>query len=102
MYADYTVYALQDREIREQELSSGWPRAGGRRWLVPLTLPASPDDAPSLRASGSRGSERVLEGGLGEAGSEGPLMRRNSPQGALGHRGMRFILLERYVERSDS
>jgi hypothetical protein len=56
VYADYQFYALQDREIREQELAERMAEkqeAGAD--CVPQTLPASQDGALSLHVSGRRG-----------------------------------------------
>ena len=101
MYANYNFYALQGRETREQELAE---RMAERRRQALAT-----SRRPSLRAGMARrlfalavAAERDLKRGLGGAGGEGRPMRRNSPQGVVGHVGMRFILLERDVERSDS
>ena len=89
MHADYNFCALKDREIREQVLSERM--AGSRR----LALGTS--RGPSLREPGwrvvssrwrsPRIGKRPLERGLGGAGSEGTLMRRNSSGGAAGHEG---------------
>ncbi len=104
MHAGYKFCALKDRGIRKQELSERIP--GSRR----LALGTS--RGPSLREPGwrvvssrwrsPRIGNRPLERGFGGAGSEGTLMRRNSSGGAAGHGGMRSILLERYVARSES
>ena len=104
MHGDYNFCALKDREIREQVLSE---RMAGSRRLALGTSRGRSLREPRWRAVSSRWrSARIGKGplkrGLGGAGSEGTLMRRNSSGGAAGQGVMHSILLERYVARSDS
>src|SRR3712207_6421592 len=99
---DCHLYALEAREIREQELAERM--AERRRQALSIKSRGRSVRARMARrifalavAAGRKETCNVVWERL-----EGRPMRRDSPRGAVGHGGMGSILLERCVEPSDS
>ena|SRR3712207_6347556 len=95
------LYALEAREIREEELAERM--AERRRQALGRSRGRSVRARMACRIFAlAVAADRKETCNVVWERLEGRPMRRDSPRGAVGHGGMGSILLERYVEPSDS